>query len=373
MPLPLLVIEGEIYSELSLARANRELALALLRRDDVEVALSAPLIGSYLTQPTAAIERLRERTGIALDRPPDLTVRHYWPPVFTRPALGRYAHIQPFELGSLPRAWAQGVAQADEVWCYGSYVRDLYVRAGFAPERLVTVPLGIDPEVFRPGGDRAQLNARASFRFLYVGGTIWRKGADLAVNAFLNAFGPTDDVCLIVKDVGGASVYRNQSMRSLIEPLVGRSDLPEIVYSDAVFDDVTLAALYRTADVLLMPYRGEGFGLTALEAMACGTPAIVTAGGATDDFVDDTVGLRIAAKRIVPQMPDLPETVGEPWALEVDLAQLTQVLRAVVGRRAALGELGAAAARRAHAEWTWDRGAAIAAERTRLAAGAAAR
>ena len=106
MPLPLLVIEGEIYSELSLARANRELALALLRRDDVEVALSAPLIGSYLTQPTAAIERLRERTGIALDRPPDLTVRHYWPPVFTRPALGRYAHIQPFELGSIDESAA---------------------------------------------------------------------------------------------------------------------------------------------------------------------------------------------------------------------------------------------------------------------------
>ncbi|MGD0050814.1 MAG: glycosyltransferase [Vulcanimicrobiaceae bacterium] len=370
MPLPLLVIEGEIYSELSLARANRELAIALLRRGDVEVALSAPLVGSYLGRPTAAIERLRARTGIALDRAPDLTLHHRWPPDFTPPAHGRYAHIQPFELGSLPRAWAEGLAQADEVWCYGSYVRDLYLRAGFAPERLVTVPLGIDPEVFRPEGKLAQLSTRASFRFLYVGGTIWRKGADLAINAFLNAFGPGDDVCLIVKDVGGASVYRNQSMRPLIEPLVGRSDLPEVVYSDAVFDDVTLAALYRTADALLLPYRGEGFGLTALEAMACGTPAIVTAGGATDDFVDETVGVRVASHRIALNLPDMPETVGEPWALEVDVAQLAQILRAVAGRRAALGELGAAAARRAHAEWTWDRGAAVAAARTRLAAGA---
>jgi glycosyltransferase involved in cell wall biosynthesis len=366
--LPLLVLEGEVYSELSLSRANRELALALLRRDDVELAISAPLLGSYLTKPSAAIDQLVARTGIALDRAPDLTVRHRWPPDFTRPPYGRYAHIQPFELGALPSAWAEGLVAADEIWCYGSFVRDLYRRAGFSEERLVTVPLGIDPQIFRPDGDLVRLNTRGSFRFLYVGGAIWRKGADIAVNAFLNAFGPGDDVSLIVKDVGAGSVYRSQSMKPLIEPLVGRADLPEIIYSEDVLDDVTLAALYRTADVVLLPYRGEGFGLTALEAMACGTPPIVTAGGATDDFVDGSVGVTLPATRTPVDMTDMPATVEPPWTLDVEVTLLARVLRMLVEGRERLPALGAAAAVRARTQWTWDRGAAVIAERVRLAA-----
>jgi glycosyltransferase involved in cell wall biosynthesis len=361
-----------VFSELSLARANRELALALLRRGDVELALSAPLLGTYLNAPTPAIERLVARTGVALSRVPDLVVRHRWPPDFTRPALGRYAHVQPFELGELPTEWAQGVRAADEIWCYGSFVRDIYRRAGIAEERLVTLPLGVDPDVFRPDGMRANLNVRGSFRFLYVGGAIWRKGADIAINAFLNAFGPGDDVCLIIKDVGGATVYRSQSMKPLIEPLLGRTDLPELVYSDEVFDDAGLAALYRSADVLLLPYRGEGFGLTALEAMACGTPPIVTAGGATDDFVDGNVGIVVPAKRTPVSIPDMPATVAPPWTLDVDVALLAKVMRMVVEGRERLPALGAAAAHRARTDWTWDRGAAVAAERARLAASAAA-
>jgi glycosyltransferase involved in cell wall biosynthesis len=365
---PLVVLDGEAFSELSLARVNRELALALMRRDDVELALSAPLLGSYLQAPSPAIRQLVARTGIALDRPPDLTIRHRWPPDFSIPAFGRYAHIQPFELGELPTAWMPGLRNADEIWCYGSFVRDMYLRAGFAAERLVVVPLGIDPDVFRPDGLRVELRTRGSFRFLYVGGAIWRKGADIAINAYLNAFRPGDDVSLIVKDVGGSTVYRSQTMKPLIEPLLGRTDVPEIVYSDEILDDVSLAALYRTADVLLLPYRGEGFGMTALEAMACGTPPLVTAGGATDDFVDGSVGVLLPAKRTPVAMDDMPETVEPPWTLDVDITMLARVMRLVVAERGRLAPLGAAAARRAHTEWTWDRGAAVIAERTRLAA-----
>ena len=42
-------------------------------------------------------------------------------------------------------------------------------------------------------------------------------------------------------------------------------------------DDDGLAALYRACDVLVHPYRGEGFAMPVLEAMACGLPVIVTA------------------------------------------------------------------------------------------------
>ena len=50
-----------------------------------------------------------------------------------------------------------------------------------------------------------------------------------------------------------------------------------------------LRTLCDVADAYVTPYRAEGFNLPALEAIACGTPLIVTCGGATGNFCNDDV------------------------------------------------------------------------------------
>lgn len=52
-------------------------------------------------------------------------------------------------------------------------------------------------------------------------------------------------------------------------------------------DDETLAGLYANASLFLLPSQDEGFGLPALEAMASGTPVIVSDGGALPEVVGD--------------------------------------------------------------------------------------
>ena len=54
--------------------------------------------------------------------------------------------------------------------------------------------------------------------------------------------------------------------------------------------------LFAACDVLVHPYRGEGFGLPVLEAMACGLPVVVTAGGPTDEFVPPAACWRVPAR-----------------------------------------------------------------------------
>jgi len=59
-------------------------------------------------------------------------------------------------------------------------------------------------------------------------------------------------------------------------------------YRAGIIDAAEMASLYSTSDVLLSASMGEGFGLAVPEAMACGTPAIVTDFSAQPELVADT-------------------------------------------------------------------------------------
>ena len=73
-----------------------------------------------------------------------------------------------------------------------------------------------------------------------------------------------------------------------------QKQVEELNLKDVVFlGDQTqenLNKLYNIADVLAVPSRVEGFGLVAIEALACGTPVIATNNGGMVDFINEEVG-----------------------------------------------------------------------------------
>ena len=174
----------------------------------------------------------------------------------------------------------------------------------------------------------------------------------------------------MVKDFGKSGVYTVGQRDAITEhAAAGRS--PRIVLID---DDLTtedLAALYRSCDVLVHPYRGEGFAMPVLEAMASALPVIVTEGGPTDEFCPDDVAWRIRSRRMhfAEDRIDSLETVGRPWTLEPDVAHLAELLAEADADAAGRCRRGAAA-RCAAEKLSWDRVARRYAERlTALAAG----
>ena len=255
----------------------------------------------------------------------------------------------------MPRDWVGPMQRhVDELWVPSEYVRRMYLQAGIPAERVAVIPNGVDTRRFTPTGPRMDVRTGPGTAFLFVGGLISRKGPDLAVAAYQRAFAGRDDVTLVVKDFGAASIYRAVD-RSRLREWAEQGRLPRIVYLDGELSGDDMAALYRGCDVLLHPYRGEGFGMPVLEAMACGLPVIVTAGGPTDEFVPGTAGWRLHAdvRHEPEERYEHIETLGLPYLLEPDAEHLAQLLaeadRDADGRRRR-GEAGARAAR----ELSWD-------------------
>jgi glycosyltransferase involved in cell wall biosynthesis len=302
---------------------------------------------------------------------PDVRCTLHWPPLLDRRPAHRYVAILPWELSELPITCRDAIRRGiDEVWVLSRHSHGAFTRAGIDPGKLVVLSLGIDPEFFRPDGPRLDLAARA-FRFLYLGGTVGRKGFDFVERAYFRTFGAADDFTLVVKDVGTDTVYKDDNAATYLRRMSANPNVAHLLYLNETLDDDQLARLYRSCDVLLAPYRAEGFGLPILEAMACGLPVIVPAGGASDDFVDETCGIRIPAPR-VPVRHDVGiELVRDAWVLEPDLAALEQAMLTLAGGAELRRQLGAAAAARA-ATWTWERTAAIARAAIERLAGVAA-
>ena len=367
-----IAFQGEFFAYNSMAVVNRELARALQAHPDV-----APLIvpdepvpeASVEADPRYAVLHGAARRGVP---PCDVLVRQSNGAADFRRVDGvrRLVQILPWEYGALPRSWIAGLHNggADEIWVPSTYCRRLFLDAGFAPSRVAVVPNGVDPERFSPDREIVPypLTTAKSFRFLYLGGVLPRKGVDVLLAAYRRAFSRDDDVALVLKVFGTRSFYQLEDGGAAFRAFADDPAAPELLVIDDEVGDDDVARLYRSCDALAFPYRGEGFGLPMLEAMACGLPVIATAGGAADDFLDGDVAYRVPAQRVALSGTFRGERLaGTGWWLEPDVDDVAATMRHVAAHAAEARAKGRAGAERARRDWTWARAADVAAARLR--------
>jgi glycosyltransferase involved in cell wall biosynthesis len=157
------------------------------------------------------------------------------------------------------------LSAADAVTVVGPELEDRVLGLGVPREHLCHLPMGVDvANRFLPGTPHESPGAR----ILFVGRLVPEKGADLAIRALPAVLESYPDAQLeIVGD--GPERGRLENSAKLLN-VSARVSFVGALPADA------LPPKYRAATLCVVPSRSEGFGLVAIEAMACGCPVVVS-------------------------------------------------------------------------------------------------
>ena len=159
---------------------------------------------------------------------------------------------------------------------------------------VLVIPHGVDHERFTPNGDeeadRALLAAHGiTSPYLAFAGTIEpRKNLPVLVDAFAKISAAHPAVRLVL--AGGDGWGTKETSAAIAE-----SGVATRILRPGYLAGETLVALFRHAEAVAYPSLEEGFGLPALEALACGTPLVTSTGTALGEVAGDAALLVPAA------------------------------------------------------------------------------
>lgn len=201
-------------------------------------------------------------------------------------------------------------------------------------EKMDVIPNGIDAGKFDHEFDReafrsfyAAPNEKIVF---FVGRMVREKGAAVLVDAFARVLERFNDAKLVI--AGGG--HREHLVRQADGLGIGNR-----VYFTGYVDDQTLIRLYLVADVAVFPSLYEPFGIVALEAMAAGTPVVVSDAGGLREVVSHGVD-------------GISTWLNNPDSLAWGILQS-------LGDPESARKMAANAKNKVHREFSWDRIAAM--------------
>jgi glycosyltransferase involved in cell wall biosynthesis len=202
-----------------------------------------------------------------------------------------------------------------------SSARDIVADFGVSPERIEVIPLGVEPEVFQhyqdprvPGRIVAMASADTPM-----------KGIATLLEAFAKLRTERDvELLLITRPKPGGRT----------EQLIDRLSIKDSVRFVSGLSDTELAEVVGSAEIACVPSLYEGFSLPTVEAMACGTPLVVSRAGAIPEVVGQD---GLCADLVTPG----------------DVGELAAALEALLDDPERRHRMGAAGRQRALEKYSW--------------------
>jgi glycosyltransferase involved in cell wall biosynthesis len=202
-----------------------------------------------------------------------------------------------------------------------SSARDIVADFGVSADRIEVIPLGVEPEVFQhyrdprvPGRIVAMASADTPM-----------KGIATLLEAFAKLRTERDvELLLITRPKPGGRT----------EQLIDRLSIKDSVRFVSGLSDTELAEVVGSAEIACVPSLYEGFSLPTVEAMACGTPLVVSRAGAIPEVVGQD---GVCADLVTPG----------------DVGELAAALEALLDDPDRRHRMGAAGRQRALEKYSW--------------------
>ena len=158
------------------------------------------------------------------------------------------------------------------------------------PKNCTMIPPGIDENRFYPVPSKETDKIRAKYDIhpsdiLALGRMAHNKGYDLLIQALPTVLELCPEARLVAAIGSDKSDRDDKGVAKLKELATELGVMDKITWKNYIADE-DLANVYRAANIFAMPSRYEPFGMVAIEAMACGTPSVVTVHGGLYDLID---------------------------------------------------------------------------------------
>ena len=180
--------------------------------------------------------------------------------------------------------WQKNLNIMDEVWVPSQYSKDSCINSGVT-SKVNIVPHSLDVESYKQNtnGNKIQelLN---TFNFGFIGEFIERKNIKALVRAFHSEFGQREPVNLLIKTSNTNLESFKKYCDSIKRGLKLRGRYKEEVVICGRLDKKDYISVLSQCHCFVMPSRGEGFCIPALEAMSVGVPSLFTSGIALEEF-----------------------------------------------------------------------------------------
>lgn len=176
-----------------------------------------------------------------------------------------------WESTMVPPHWREHAKEYNEWWTANDFGKQAFINSGIPEEKLHVFEHGVDSTIWTP-----KLRGQGDvIRFLHIDSGSPRKRADIAKEAFKQAFGNSLDYEITFKHSHiPSSGVDWDNVEIMAEH--GEWESPNIRHIRENMSLEDLVKLYHYHDVIIYPSEGEGFGMIPMQALATGMPVIST-------------------------------------------------------------------------------------------------
>jgi glycosyltransferase involved in cell wall biosynthesis len=205
-------------------------------------------------------------------------------------------HTQTEKMIHETEAWL--TYEAWKIICCSDYmVSHVGYAFGLPEDKLVMIPNGVLSQTYQKIMKQCDKNIRARFALpeekiiLYVGRLVYEKGVQILVNAAPKILEKVNAKFIIV-----GSGYMKEQLSNIVKSM----NLEKKILFSGFVEENILLKLQKCADVSVVPSLFEPFGIVALEAMAAGSPVVVSDTGGLSEIVDHDLN----GVKVYPNNPD---------------------------------------------------------------------